>query len=177
MARRWVAGTPNRHSGPEGRSSGSGRRSDANDRLNRKTSCGRDARTTTRDAGAPRAIQKAGANRTPWPGIPPSPTVPHSLGYAQPTSTSLTGRRDARPYNVRPTGLKPWLRWLKGRRPAGPSEPSSIRVAPYASPTPLSFATRSGPGFFQAKPVSSGSHQDQSPRNPGPRPSGLAITQ
>ena len=52
-----------------------------------------------------------GRSRTPErrapPGIPPSPTVPHSLGYAQPTSTSLTGRLEARPHNVRRPGLDP----------------------------------------------------------------------
>ncbi len=60
------------------------------------------------DAGPPgrqrvTAGRKAGAEGVSEPGIPPSPTVPHSLGYAQPASTSLTGRRDARPHNARPT--------------------------------------------------------------------------
>jgi len=37
------------------------------------------------------------------PGESTTPNTPHFLGNARPTSTILTGRRDARPYNVRPT--------------------------------------------------------------------------
>ena len=37
------------------------------------------------------------------PEIPPIPNFPHSLGNAHPTSTSLTGRLEARPHNARPT--------------------------------------------------------------------------
>jgi len=65
MVRRWSAGTPKRHSGPEGRGSGTA-------------------------SGA--------ATRNPH-----RPKSPHSLGNARPTSTTLTGRLEARPHKVRPT--------------------------------------------------------------------------
>ncbi len=65
MVRRWTAGTPKRHSGPEGR-------------------CRRQVPQQQ-------------------PEIPPIPNSPHSLGNAQPTSTTLTGRLEAHPHNARPT--------------------------------------------------------------------------
>ena len=70
-------------------------------------------RSPTRDRadGATLGRRDANASRRPRrPGMrvsgtrdPTRPNTPHSLGNARPASTTLTGRLEARPHNLRPT--------------------------------------------------------------------------
>ena len=55
-----------------------------------------------RDANSVTAAQKAGDEGS-GTRDPTRPNTPHSLGNARPASTTLTGRLEARPHNLRPT--------------------------------------------------------------------------
>ncbi len=106
------------------------------------------------DAGSPgrqcvTAAQKAGANRTPQPGIPPSPTVPHSLGYAQPASTSLTDRLEARPHNVRQAWCGPGTKADQATRKTAPHRGAGHGFVP---DEPHGGASRSAQGPCRAPP-------------------------